>query len=83
MYVIYWRCVANVVDLRKFKDVNELKDWLVIQSKLEPTALIGIYDKETRIDKVEKDYERFCEYFSKGELNGEYDDYWKFVKSIN
>lgn len=38
--LIYKRLVANVVDIRYFKDEAELEDWLERQNKLEPVGIL-------------------------------------------
>ena len=62
MYVVYFRCEANVTDLRVFKDSEEFIDWLKRQMKLEPTVIIGIYDDDTTYAETEEDRERIMEY---------------------
>lgn len=60
--VLYWRCEAKVTDLRTFSDDAEFTDWFRRQLKLEPTAIIGIYDRETELKEMEADRERFMMY---------------------
>ena len=55
-YVVYYRCEAGVTDLRAgFKTMEELSEWFTRQQKLEPTIIIGIYDKDTKFGDIEKD----------------------------
>lgn len=68
MAVIYWRAVANVIDMRIFKDWEELKDWIVRQVKLEPTAIIGIFDKDTELREADKAYAKFVKKFRTGQI---------------
>ena len=81
MYVIYWRVEANVVDMRQFKNLEELAQWLFDSLKFEPIALVGIYDGGTEIGKVEKDYVQFVKYFEKPE--NERETLYRFRKAID
>lgn len=53
-YVVYYRCKARVRDLRAFKNLEELSEWFTRQQKLEPTIIIGIYDKYSTVGEMEK-----------------------------
>ena len=35
--------------------MEELSEWFTRQQKLEPTIIIGIYDKDTKFGDIEKD----------------------------
>lgn len=72
MYVVYYRMEANVVDMRVFRDANEFVDWLKFSSKMEPIAIIGIYDKDTEYSEGYKDYAKFVKKFRTGQIvNGQ------------
>ena len=65
MYVVYWRCKSNVVDMRKFENLEELKEWLLRQLEIEPTAIVGIYDESTPVGETEKHFKEFKKYFER------------------
>lgn len=60
MIVIYWRTRSNIVDIRKFKDYDEIMEWILRQTKLEdPVAIVGIHDKNEKMEVIEKEYQKF------------------------
>ncbi len=81
MYVIYWRVEPNVVDMRKFKNLEELADWLFGALKFEPIALVGIYNGDTTIEEVKKDYDKYVNYFERPE--DKRGDFYQFRKGMN
>lgn len=46
MLVIYRRWTAGINDVREFRDFYEFNDWIVRQIRLEPTSVLGIYEKK-------------------------------------
>ena len=63
-YVVYYRCEARVKDLKEFKDLEELSEWLTRRQKLEPTMIFGIYNKDVKISEVEKTQNDLMEFIA-------------------
>ncbi len=60
--VIYWRPEANIIDCRIFKDIPDIVEWLSRQVRLEPTGILGIYEKWEGA-RWTRDWDRFYKYF--------------------
>ena len=65
LYVVYYRCEAEVTDLRKFENEIEFIDWFRNQLRLEPTIIIGIYGESSTYGDAEKDTERIMKFIKK------------------
>lgn len=59
--MIYYRTRAKVVDVGSFRDSEEIIEWFMRQSKLEPTYILGIYDNSKKEEKsrYERDLDKF------------------------
>lgn len=59
--MIYYRTQAKVVDVGNFRNSEEIIEWFMRQSKLEPTYILGIYDSSKKAEKerYERDLDKF------------------------
>lgn len=59
--MIYYRTQAKVVDVGNFRNSEEIIEWFMRQSKLEPTYILGIYDssKKEEKERYERDLDKF------------------------
>lgn len=66
MIVFYWKIKSNVADIHEFKNYNEIIQWILRQNELEdPVAIIGIHDKNEKMEVIEKEYKKFKAYFER------------------
>ena len=80
-YVLSMRWNPNILDIRMFKEPDEMKEWITRQIELEPTSILGIYTEGLR-DDCFNDLKKYESYFKAEtlKLNRKIDlDEWRSI----